>query len=95
MDKQLNGDQENELVKRTRRIETRLVGLIERLGYATPSQKPKFVQATGNARCYVAMPSPHTSLQEVSAVIPATHTEAVELYVGADYFGLLDVRVRN
>lgn len=77
---------------RTRRIETRLTQLMIGLGISTDSQKPEFLagQARTQAGYAVVLPSPHSSLREILAAIPAHAIGTpVDLYLGADRIAVL------
>lgn len=78
-------EQQDEILARSRRIETRLTSLLVAQGIDTPTQKPKFEMGTLNAS--VELPSPHTSIGAVVACIPNTCHETVAIYVGDDHVG--------
>ena len=57
--------QVKELLDRTRRIETRLTGGLQFLGYETGSERPVFNNGI------ITIPTPATALRDIMAVVPA------------------------
>lgn len=68
-------DTSNEVLDRTRRIETRLTRLIQAMGFDPGSQKPQYDEAEG----VLHVPSRHVSLQECLTAIPADRAVKVQI----------------
>lgn len=73
----------DELLARTRRIETRLTQLLIAAGIDTQVQRPVFDAQQGRLR----VPSIHSSLKEITASIPEGWTSPVELIIGGTRLG--------
>lgn len=74
-----------EILSRTRRIETRLTQQMVALGYDTDTQKPTFERPVGvGAPARVSLPSPHSSMKEILTSIPEDYTEPVEIFIGTE-----------
>lgn len=73
----------DELLSRTRRIETRLTQLMIGLGIETQAQRPLFSEdSSGHGRLIV--PSRHSPLKEILDSIPDDWHGPVRVFVGAD-----------
>jgi hypothetical protein len=74
---------DDEVLKRTRRIETRLTQFMIAMGVTTEHQKPTFDAGSVGAGCgKLTLPSPHTSVREMLDAIPETFDHPVEIFVG-------------
>jgi hypothetical protein len=81
----------HEVASRTKRIETRLTGLLMHLGIDTPAQRPQFVASSAGLPPRVNAPSRRSSLQEIVDSIPETCHGTVEVFVGSDRIASIDV----
>ena len=78
------GGAQQEILQRSRRIETRLTSLIVAMGYDTEAQRPTYE----NGR--VQLPSPHTSIQQVIDSIPENSVGSVRVYIGDRLVATID-----
>jgi len=69
-----------EILSRSRRIETRLTQLMIRLGVDTTAQKPEFDPVTSSVR----VPSVHSSLHELLDSVPKEWKKPVRVCIGDD-----------
>lgn len=74
----------DEILSRTRRLETRTTAALVALGYDSQAQKPEF------RRGALFLPSPHSSLKECINSIPKDWPDPVLVFVGDDHIATLD-----
>ena len=89
-DGEFSGDEQmsrndDEMLQRVRRIETRLTQLMLAQGVSTQAQKPKFDSKTSTLQ----VPSRHTSLMECTKAIPNGWDRPVRILVGGDLVAVL------
>ena len=80
---------DDEVLSRTRRIETRLTQLMLAMGVDTQAQKPIFMRAEPETNARVVIPSRHTSMKEVLDTVPKSCDGPVELFVGDKHVATL------
>lgn len=78
---------EEEILSRTRRIETRLTQFMIGMGVHTQGQKPSFDQASSQVR----IPSMHSSLQELLDSIPQGWQGPIRVCIGDKQLAVIEV----
>lgn len=76
-----------EIRDRSRRIESRLTALTQKLGFTTPAKRPVFNPDDG----VVSVPSREVALDEVLAAIPPTWQGDVVVMIGENYICHIEV----
>lgn len=84
-------DAGKELLARTRRIETRLTQTMLHLGIPTQAQTPTF-ESRPNACGLVTIPSLHTPINAIMAVLPAKWDGWVDIIHNGELVATMDCR---
>jgi hypothetical protein len=82
---------DNEARQRLRRIETRLTQFMIAMGVDTKAQRPQFAHpGNGELAATVRIPSPHSSLKEITDSLPDGFSGPVKVLMGDECIAKLD-----
>lgn len=85
---------EQQTLDRVKRIETRITTLAIGLGVEMGTQKPVFAKEPGEYAT-IELPSHNSSLKEIMAAVPAGFTGRIELRIGGDTIGQIELADRT